>query len=86
MLRDAEADGIIISDPGILSLARKQVPDLPIHLSTQANVTNTASARFWTDQGVCRLNLARELGLEEIRAIRRATEAELEVFVSYNFV
>jgi len=81
MLRDARADGIIVSDPGILSLARVQVPDLPIHLSTQANVTNGASARFWAGQGICRLNLARELGLEEIKAIRGATEAELEVFV-----
>jgi putative protease len=81
MLRDAGADGIIVSDPGILDLARQHVPDLPLHLSTQANVTNRASARFWIKQGVSRLNLARELGLEEIRAIRKATEAELEVFV-----
>ncbi len=81
MLRDAMADGIIVSDPGILALAREQVPELPIHLSTQANVTNAASARFWAGQGVCRLNLARELGLEEIKAIRKATEAQLEVFV-----
>ena len=57
------------------------VPELPIHLSTQANVTNAASARFWASQGVRRLNLARELGLEEIRAIGSGTGAELEVFV-----
>lgn len=81
MLYDAQVDGIIVSDPGILSLARQLVPDLPLHLSTQANVTNGASARFWAGQGVGRLNLARELGLEEIRAIRETTEAELEVFV-----
>ncbi|MDD2463094.1 MAG: U32 family peptidase [Desulfobulbus sp.] len=81
MLHDAKADGIIVSDPGILSLARQRVPDLPLHLSTQANVTNGASARFWAEQGLSRLNLARELGLEEIRDIRVATEAELEVFV-----
>lgn len=81
MLNDARADGLIVSDPGILALARTIVPDLPLHLSTQANVTNGASARFWGDQGVCRLNLARELGLEEIHAIRAATRAELEVFV-----
>jgi len=81
MLRDLQADGLIVSDPGILALARRIVPDLPLHLSTQANVTNRASARFWAEQGVCRLNLARELGLEEIRAIRAATGVELEVFV-----
>jgi len=81
MLRDAGADGLIVSDPGILSIARQVVPDLPLHLSTQANMTNTASARFWAAQGVGRLNLARELGLEEIRAMRAATGIELEVFV-----
>jgi putative protease len=81
MLRDAGADGLIVSDPGILSIARQIVPDLPLHLSTQANMTNTASAGFWAAQGVGRLNLARELGLEEIRAMRAATGIELEVFV-----
>jgi putative protease len=82
LLREIGADGCIVSDPGILAIARQIVPELPIHLSTQANVTNTASARFWTGQGASRLNLARELGLEEIRAIRAATAAtELEVFV-----
>ena len=80
-LRDGGADGLIVADPGILTLAAQVVPELPIHLSTQANVTNAASARFWVAQGVRRLNLARELGLEEIRAIRAATAAELEVFV-----
>jgi putative protease len=81
MLRDAGADGLIVSDPGILAMARRIVPDVPLHLSTQANVTNSASVQFWADQGVSRLNLARELGLEEIRAIRAASGAELEVFV-----
>jgi len=81
LLRDADADGCIVSDPGILAMARHLVPELPLHLSTQANVTNPASARFWADQGVRRLNLARELGLSEIRAMRAATGVELEVFV-----
>jgi len=81
MLQDGGADGLIVSDPGILSIACQVVPSLPLHLSTQANVTNTASARFWAAQGVGRLNLARELGLEEIRALRAATGIELEVFV-----
>jgi U32 family peptidase len=81
MLRNAGADGLIISDPGILSIAGRVVAGLPLHLSTQANVTNTASARFWADQGVGRLNLARELGLDEIRAMRASTGIELEVFV-----
>ena len=81
MLLDAGTDGLIVGDPGILAMARRFVPDLSLHLSTQANVTNWASARFWAEQGVNRLNLARELGLEEIRAIRAATGIELEAFV-----
>ncbi len=80
-VRDLGADAVIVSDPGILREARQSVPDLPIHLSTQANVTNHAAARFWLDQGVCRLNLARELSLAEIREIRRRARGELEIFV-----
>lgn len=80
-LRDLAVDGLIISDPGILSLAGKTVPELAVHLSTQANVTNSAAAAFWLNQGADRLNLARELTLEEIRAIRRQVSGELEVFV-----
>lgn len=81
LLQEARVDGLIISDPGILAMAKKVVPALPIHLSTQANVSNRESARFWVAQGVKRLNLARELSLEEISDIRQRTDAELEIFV-----
>ena len=74
-------DGLIIADPGILLRARQLVPDIEVHLSTQANVTNSASADFWFGQGVKRLNLARELSLTEIAEIRNQTQGELEVFV-----
>jgi U32 family peptidase len=74
-------DALIIADPGILMMARKIVPELPIHLSTQANVTNYATAAFWRSQGVARLNLARELSLAEIRLIRGQTDGEIEIFV-----
>ncbi|MBU4176300.1 MAG: U32 family peptidase [Proteobacteria bacterium] len=80
-LREAKVDGLIISDPGILAVAQRVAPEIPIHLSTQANVTNLESVRFWVGQGVKRLNLARELSLAEITRIRQATEAELEIFV-----
>lgn len=80
-LRDVGVDGLIISDPGILLRAKTMVPELPIHLSTQANVTNHLAAGFWLGQGVVRLNLARELSLAEIREIRRQVRGELEVFV-----
>jgi len=80
-LRKANVDGLIISDPGILRRARKCVPDIPVHLSTQANVTNAEAAEFWFEQGVSRLNLARELSLEEIQEVRAKVSGELEIFV-----
>lgn len=80
-LQNADVDGLIISDPGILGRARKCVPDIPVHLSTQANVTNAESAEFWFEQGVSRLNLARELSLEEIQEVRAKVNGELEIFV-----
>ena len=80
-LREAGVDGLIIADPGILARARRLVPELPIHLSTQANVTNPESAAFWEGCGVSRINPARELSLAEIRGLRAGVGAELEIFV-----
>ena len=80
-LQKTNVDGLIIADPGILRRARKWVPEIPVHLSTQANVTNAQAARFWFEQGVSRLNLARELSLDEICEVREAVEGELEIFV-----
>ena len=80
-LQKAGVDGLIIADPGILRRARICVPEIPVHLSTQANVTNAESAQFWFEQGVSRLNLARELSLEEIQEVRKETQGELEIFV-----
>ncbi|MEE4165516.1 MAG: U32 family peptidase C-terminal domain-containing protein [Desulfocapsaceae bacterium] len=81
LLEESGVDGLIISDPGILLLARKTVPGLPIHLSTQANVTNAGAATFWLSQGVSRINLARELSRAEIHRIRKMVNGGLEVFV-----
>lgn len=80
-LAEAGVDALLIADPGILALARRLVPQIPIHLSTQANNTNWASVNFWAEQGVERVVLARELSLPEIREIRAKTEIELEMFV-----
>jgi putative protease len=81
-LQDIGVDGLIISDPGIFKIARARTPNVPIHLSTQANVTNSESAQFWVDQGARRLNLARELGFAEISEIRNSIDnAEIEIFV-----
>lgn len=80
-LRPLPIDAYIVADPGALVLAREGDPDRSLHLSTQANVTSAAAAQFWQGLGVKRLNLARELTLEEIRAIRGRVTLELEVFV-----
>lgn len=80
-LQKAGVDGLIISDPGILRRAGICVPEIPIHLSTQANVTNGDAAQFWFDQGVSRLNLARELSLTEFQEIRKESSGEFEIFV-----
>ncbi|MCL6639559.1 MAG: U32 family peptidase, partial [Firmicutes bacterium] len=75
------ADGVIVSDPGLIDLIVKRHPGLPVHLSTQANTTNWAAARFWSERGVKRIVLARELSLEEIREVRARVSIELEAFV-----
>lgn len=74
-------DALIISDPGVWWIAREMKVAIPVHLSTQANTTNWAAAKFWVEQGIKRLILARELSLEEIKKIRKEVAAELEVFV-----
>ncbi|MDD5018760.1 MAG: U32 family peptidase, partial [Eubacteriales bacterium] len=82
-LRDAKVDAFIISDPGVLRIAKNVAPDVPVHISTQANTTNWRSAAFWHDMGAERVILSRELSLYEIAGIRKNTpEAlELEAFV-----
>jgi U32 family peptidase len=80
-LQEIGVDALIISDPGVLILARRYAPRIPVHLSTQANTTNSLSIGFWQNQGVCRVNLARELSLREIEAIAEKAGIELEVFV-----
>ena len=82
-IREVDIDGFIVSDPGIIELIREIIPDAEIHLSTQANMTNYRTARFWYGQGVKRLVLARELTFEEIRQIREniPDDMELEAFV-----
>jgi putative protease len=76
-------DGVIVSDPGIIMTAREVVPNLEIHLSTQANNVNWRAAIFWYKQGVKRIVLARELSLEEIKEIREKLpeDCEIEAFV-----
>ena len=75
-------DGVIISDPGVVYLIKKCAPTLAIHLSTQANTTNKYAVKFWKEQGVSRVILARELSLKEIAEIHDfVPDVELEAFV-----
>ncbi|HZK86313.1 MAG TPA: U32 family peptidase [Desulfosporosinus sp.] len=74
-------DGAIVSDPGIIALAQEVAPRLPLHLSTQANNTNSYSVGFWLKQGIKRVVLARELTLEELRAVRSKVDGGLEIFI-----
>ncbi len=80
-LNEIGPDALLVADPGVFSLARAYAPDLPLHISTQANNVNSASAEFWRGLGARRVVLGRELSLGEIRALRRKTDMELELFV-----
>jgi putative protease len=82
-LNGAGADALIVSDPGVLMTIRETLPEMELHLSTQANTMNAASARFWHDAGVSRVILARELSIGEIREIQEETPdtLQLEAFV-----
>ncbi|EAP92361.1 tRNA 5-hydroxyuridine modification protein YegQ [Vibrio splendidus] len=75
-------DALIMSDPGLIMMVRESFPEMPIHLSVQANAVNWATVKFWSTQGVERVILSRELSLEEIEEIREhCPETELEIFV-----
>ena len=77
-----QPDALIMADPGLIMMAREQWPDMPIHLSVQANTVNFASVKFWQTMGVERIILSRELSLDEIAEIRQeCPDMELEVFV-----
>lgn len=81
-LYDIGADAVLVSDLGVLEAAKKGAPELPVHISTQANVTNYAAARFFCNAGAERIVLARELSIEEIALIhQKVPQAELEAFV-----
>jgi len=75
-------DALIMADPGLIMMARETWPDMPVHLSVQANTVNYAAVKFWQSVGVERIILSRELSLDEIKEIRQeCPDMELEVFV-----
>ncbi len=82
-LYEIGVDAVIVSDPGMFSIINRTVPDLPIHISTQASITNYETIMFWYNLGVRRVVLARELSLKEIKEItnRIPEDLEIEAFV-----
>ncbi len=83
LLVEAKVDGVIVSDVGLIYYIRKNFPMINVHVSTQANVNNSYSAKFFADMGVTRIVLARELNLQQIKEIYNAVgdKVELEGFV-----
>jgi len=82
LIKEANPDAIIFSDFGILNVLKKELPDIPLHVSTQTNTLNTEAVKFWRDCGVTRVIMARELSLKQIEQIKKAVpETEIEVFV-----
>lgn len=75
-------DALIMSDPGLIMMVREHFPDMPVHLSVQANAVNWATVKFWKKMGLTRVILSRELSIEEIEEIKNnVPDMEIEVFV-----
>ena len=82
VIKDSNPDALIISDVGIMRLAKKYMPNTDIHVSTQANILNYEAVRFWQDMGATRAILARELPIKDVAEIKqRVPEMELECFI-----
>ncbi len=81
-IKDTNPDALIISDFGVMNLAKRYMPNTDIHISTQANILNYESVKFWRDLGASRVILARELAIKDIAEIRnKVPDIELESFV-----
>ena len=78
-LKEIKPDALIISDPGVFTIAKEVCPEIEIHISTQANNTNYGTYQFWYKQGAKRVVSARELSLAEIKEIRQNIPEEMEI-------
>lgn len=78
-LKDIKPDALIISDPGVFAIARRVLPDMELHVSTQANNTNYGTYMFWKEMGAKRVVSARELSLKELKEIRAHIPDDLEI-------
>lgn len=82
IIKDSNPDAIILSDFGVFRVVRKHIPNMPIHISTQANTLNYDAVKFWQDNGAKRVILARELPIADVAQIRnKVPDIELETFV-----
>lgn len=82
IIKDANPDAVILSDLGVFRTVKKYIPDMPFHVSTQANTLNYEAVRFWQDLGAKRVVLARELPIDNVREIKeKVPDIELETFV-----
>lgn len=80
-LKTISPDAIIVADTGAFDLSSEIIPEIPVHISTQANITNFRTAKFWEKLGAKRIVLSRELTIEEIKDIREHVSLELECFI-----
>ena len=78
-LKEIKPDALIISDPGMFSIAKRVCPEIDIHISTQANNTNYETYLFWYGLGVGRVVAAREMSLKEIQEIRNKIPEDMEI-------
>ena len=78
-LKEVKPDALIISDPGVFAIAKKILPDMELHISTQANNTNYGTYLFWYGQGAKRVVTARELSLAEIKELREKIPEDMEI-------
>ena len=80
-LQEIRVDALLVADLGVFTMCRKLIPDMELHISTQANNTNWATVNAWKELGARRVVLAREMSLDEIREIRKKCAVDLEMFM-----
>ncbi len=80
-LRDIGIDAVIVSDPAMIETCLSEAEGLPVHLSTQASATNYETLRFWKEEGLERVVLAREVSMDEIVQMKQEVDVEIETFV-----
>lgn len=80
-LERISVDAIIVADLGIFNFSKKVAPNLPLHVSTQANTTNYLTAQFWKEQGAERVVVAREVSIKDIKEMREKVDIEIEAFI-----